>query len=394
MKTKQSHAHTGKRHVCFVITARPSYSRVRSALQAANAHPDLRVSIIGAASFLANRYGSAVQVLEEDGLSLSWRIDSLMNEDSLSTAAKTTAVQITELATAFVNLKPDLVVTIADRYETMATAVAASYMNIPLVHLQGGEVTGNIDEKVRHSVTKLADLHLVSNEDAKRRVIRLGEDPKRVIVTGCPSIDIAAKVKTRPTPIEDAFMNFSGVGEPIDVSQPFLVVLQHPVTTRHEAARNDMSETLAAISNLDIPVAWFWPNPDLGTSGTAEAIRAFREQTSKKNIAFLKNMKPENFLSLLLSCSCLVGNSSVGLRECAYLGVPVVNIGDRQQKRLRAENVIDATENRQSIENAIYYQLKRGAYETSLIYGKGDAGKRVADNLAVAPLVFEKQITY
>lgn len=394
MKSSTSDTTPKRRHICFVVTARPSYARVRSAIQAAVAHPDLRVSIIGTASFLANRYGSAAQLMERDGLKLDWRISTLMDEDSITAAAKTTANQIAELATAFGNIQPDAVVTIADRYETMATAVAASYMNIPLVHLQGGEVTGNIDEKVRHAITKLADLHLASNENAQQRIIRLGEDPDRVHVTGCPSIDIAADIENRTMEIGNPFANFRGVGEPIDINEPFLVVLQHPVTTHYETSRHELSETLKAISELKLPVAWFWPNPDLGTSGAAEAIRSFREQSPKTNIAFVKNMDPEKFLATLVRSSCLVGNSSVGIRECAYLGVPVVNIGDRQRNRLRAANVIDADENSKSIETAIRKQLAHGPYSRSDIYGKGDAGKRVANLLASERLVFSKQITY
>ena len=165
----------GKRQICVVVTARPSYSRIRTALQAIKRHPDLQLQLVVAASALLDRYGNAVQAIERDGFVPAARVYMVLEGENLVTSAKSTGLGLVELATVFDNLKPDAVVTVADRYETLATAVAASYMNIPVVHVQGGEVTGSIDEKVRHAVTKLANLHLVSTALARERVIRLGE---------------------------------------------------------------------------------------------------------------------------------------------------------------------------------------------------------------------------
>ena len=179
---------TQKRKVCVVITARPSYSRIKTALKAIIEHPDLELQLIVAASALLSRYGSAVEYIENDGFHIDEKVFMVIEGASPTSMAKTTGLGIIELATAFDNLKPDMVVTIADRFETMATAVAASYMNIPLVHIQGGEVTGSIDEKVRHAITKLADLHLVASDDAKTRLLKMGEHQEAVFVTGCPSL--------------------------------------------------------------------------------------------------------------------------------------------------------------------------------------------------------------
>src|ERR687897_3786120 len=187
-----------KRKICVVVTARPSYSRIRSALRAIQDHPDLELQLVVAASALLERYGSAIQAIEHDGFVPKARVYMVLEGENLVTSAKSTGLGLVELATVFDNLQPDAVVTVADRYETLATAVAASYMNLPVVHVQGGEVTGSIDEKVRHAVTKLSNLHLVSTSLARERVIRLGEDPKMVVVTGCPSIDIAAAVVAKP----------------------------------------------------------------------------------------------------------------------------------------------------------------------------------------------------
>src|SRR6195256_3576110 len=187
-----------KRKVCVVVTARPSYSRIKTALKAIEEHPDLELQLVVAASALLERYGSAVRYIEDDGFKISARVYMVLEGESLTSMPKTTGLGLLELATVFDNLRPDVVVTIADRYETLATAVAASYMNIPVAHVQGGEVTGSIDEKVRHAVTKLADLHFVSTARSAERVIRMGEDPSSVYVTGCPSIDLAAEVLDDP----------------------------------------------------------------------------------------------------------------------------------------------------------------------------------------------------
>jgi len=191
-----------KRQICVVVTARPSYSRIRSALLAIADHGALELQLVVAASALLERYGNAVQAIEHDGFDIRHRVYMVLEGENLVTSAKSTGLGLVELATVFDNLGPDAVVTVADRYETLATAVAAAYMNIPVVHVQGGEVTGSIDEKVRHAVTKLSNLPLVSTKLARERVIRLGEEPDSVVQTGCPSIDIAAEVARKIASIQ------------------------------------------------------------------------------------------------------------------------------------------------------------------------------------------------
>lgn len=386
-----------RRKVCVVVTARPSYSRIKTALQAIQDHPDLELQLVVAASALLERYGTAVRTIEADGFDIAARVYMVLEGENLAAMAKTTGLGLLELATVFDNLKPDVVVTVADRYETLSTAVAASYMNIPVAHVQGGEVTGSIDEKVRHAVTKLADLHFVSSDKAAERVIRMGEEPAKVFVTGCPSIDLALEVMERPAMDFDPFEKYGGVGASMDLSGGYLVVLQHPVTTEYQEARDQALETLHAISEITeagLPALWFWPNVDAGSDGTSNAIRSFRERHSPKNIHFFKNMEPTDFLRLLVGARCLVGNSSVGIRECAYLGVPTVNIGSRQSGRDRGRNVIDVEHDRGEIVSAIGRHLANGRCGSDPIYGDGRAGERIAELLARQPLGIEKRLTY
>lgn len=383
-----------KRKICVVVTARPSYSRIKTALQAIKDHPDLELQLVVAASALLDRYGSAVNYIKKDGFEITAKVFNILEGENLTAAAKTTGIGILELSTVFDNLSPDIVVTIADRFETMATAIAASYMNIPLAHIQGGEVTGNIDEKVRHAITKLADYHFVASSGAHERVLKLGEQSKFVINTGCPSIDLAAEVGSSPSFDFDPMSKYGGVGSSVDIAKDYLVVMQHPVTNEYSESRDHIEQTLQAIHDLRIPTFWFWPNVDAGSDGTSKGIRSFRERNRPENIHFFKNMEPQDFLRLLVNSRCLIGNSSVGIRECAYLGVPVVNIGSRQNRRDRGENVKDVNYSASEIKFAVEGWLSSERPNSSNVYGGGDAGNRIADRLCKLPLVFHKTIQY
>lgn len=383
-----------KRKVCVVVTARPSYSRIKTAICAVSRHPDLELQLVVAASALLDRYGRAVQIMEDDGLPINARVYSVLEGEHPTAMAKTTGLGLLEMATVFDNLRPDVVVTVADRYETMSTAVAAAYMNIPIAHVQGGEITGSIDEKVRHAVTKLADLHLVSTKKAAERVIHMGENPEMVHVTGCPSIDLACEVRRSPALDFDPIGKYGGVGTEVDLSSGYLVAMQHPVTTEYHLAKKQVVETLHAVTGIGLPVLWFWPNVDAGADGTSSGIRTFREVEKPESMHFFKNMEPHDFLRLLCNASCLVGNSSVGIRECSFLGVPVVNIGSRQTGRERGVNVFDAPHDREQITAAIRAHLSNGRYPTDFLYGDGRAGERIAQSLSTSPLPIEKRLPY
>ena len=382
------------RDICVVVTARPSYSRIKTAVRAIEDHQDLNLQLVIGASALLHRYGDTIDYIERDGFNISARVYMVVEGENPIASAKSTGLGLVELTTIFDNLKPDVVITIADRYETLATAVAASYMNLPVAHVQGGEVTGSIDEKVRHAVTKLSNLHFVATQKAAERVERMGEKSDAIFVTGCPSVDLAASILNNPDLDFDPFSKYGGVGETFDLSEDYLVVMQHPVTTEYENARFQVTETLHAVHETGIPAFWFWPNVDAGSDGTSKGIRVFREQNHAAKMHFYRNMAPEDFLRLVYNSRVVVGNSSVGIRECSFLGVPVVNIGSRQDGRERGANVIDVLDNREPILAAIRQQVNHGHYPQEMIYGDGKAGERIADLLARVPLLFEKRLTY
>ena len=380
--------------ICVVVTARPSYSRIKSALIAIDKHPELELQLVVAASALLDKYGTVTKTIEADGFKISARVMNVIDGGNLAAQAKTTGLGIIELASVFDNLNPDAVVTIADRFETMSTAIAASYLNIPLVHIQGGEITGNIDEKVRHAITKLSDLHLVASAKAKERVIKMGEIEGTVYQTGCPSIDLADEMMADSGLDFDPYEKYGGVGGKPVYEQGYLVVMQHPVTTEFEQSRAQAKTTLNVIADLGIPTFWFWPNVDAGASGTANAIRSFRENKKVDHIHFFKNMEPNDFLKLIKNSKCLIGNSSVGIRESGYLGIPVVNIGTRQDGRERGQNVIDVTYDTSEIIQAVKKQINCGPYQKDTIYGTGNAGNKIADILASHKMTFHKKLNY
>jgi UDP-hydrolysing UDP-N-acetyl-D-glucosamine 2-epimerase len=363
-------------------------------LTAIQKHLALELQLIVASSALLERYGKVVAHIEDDGFPIEARITNSTTTDHLTSAAFITASGIRELAQVFERIRPDVVVTIADRYETMATAIAAAYMNIPLAHVQGGEVTGNIDEKVRHAITKLADIHFVATSNARKRLIKMGEEPGKVFFTGCPSLDIVVDILKNPLLDFNPYSLYGGIGSQPDLANPYIIVLQHPVTTQPNQSEEQLNSTLTALISLQLPTLWFFPNADPGTAGTFHRLSKFYGQNTLLPFHFFNNMRPEHFLKVLNRSACLIGNSSCGIREGATLGVPTVNIGSRQEGRERGQNVVDALHNSASILEAARLQLSRVRFAPDFIYGKGNAGQQIADLLATIPLTYEKKITY
>lgn len=383
------------RKVLVVIGSRANYGSIKSVMRAVTAHPDLQLKIIVGASALLDRFGSVVDVIERDGFVPDARVNMIVEGETPVTMAKSTGLGLLELPTLFELLKPDIIVTVGDRFETMATAVASAYMNIPLAHTMGGEVTGTIDESIRHAITKLAHVHFPANRDSADRIIRLGEDPLAVHVVGCPRIDLVADIVSKGSTAEDAeWLDHEGVGGLISLDRPFLLVSQHPVTTEYGQAERQITETLMALHELHLPTVMLWPNVDAGSEDISRGMRKFREQYKPDYIRFYKNFPVETYLRLMKSAACLVGNSSAPLREGAFLGTPAVNIGSRQEGRERAPNVIDVAPDRAAIVAAIRRQLAHGPYARAEMYGDGHAGARIADVLAVTPLHVQKRIQY
>ncbi|MEK7646879.1 MAG: UDP-N-acetylglucosamine 2-epimerase [Patescibacteria group bacterium] len=375
-----------KRKICFIITSRNHYARSKLILGELKRRKDVELQIIIGASALLPKYGDVVSSLKNDGFNYNFKIATAFEGGDPLAMAKTTGIGVTEFATAFSNLEPDVVVVRGDRYEILSAAVAAAYLNIPIAHLEGGDVTGNIDESVRHAVTKLAHIHFATNKQSKDRIIRMGEKPNYVFNFGCPGLELIAKGRYG---VSGA--SIRGVGSVIDINKPYLMAMQHPVTSEIDKNRENVTKTLQAVHELQIPTIWLWPNIDAGTDEISKGIRIFREKNNPKNIYFIKHLPPEEFLGLLKKSLCLIGNSSAGIKECSYFGVPVVNIGSRQNGRMHAENVVDTNYAKNSIKRAIERQLKHGKYQLSNMYFQPGTGRKIAQVLAKTKLYTQKR---
>lgn len=384
------------RKVCVITGNRAEYSRVKSVMWAVQDHPELALQVVVTGAHLLRRYGESVKEIERDGFQIDARVHLIIEGENPATMAKSTGLGIIEIATWLENLRPDVVVAPTDRFETLSTAVAAVLMNLPVAHIQGGEVSGSIDESIRHAITKLAHCHFPATEKSRERIIRMGEDPSTVFNVGCPATDLVVRVA--PGTQTELFQHPEVRPKEervLDPEAPTLLVVQHPVTTEYGSGFQQIQETLAALKALGMQVVMFWPNVDAGSQDIVVGIRRFLLHERMERLFLYRHFSNEVFVRLMQHAVCMVGNSSAGIRETCYLGTPVVNIGTRQQDRERGHNVIDVPYDRQAIQRAIEAQVAHGKYAADPVYGDGTAGRQIADILARVDLKrIQKKLAY
>lgn len=380
------------RKICVVVASRANYGRVKPVLKAIEKHKDLELQLVVGASMLLDRYGKAVDVVKKDGFIPLKQVYYILEGESLATQAKSTGMGIIELSSVFEELRPDVVITVADRFETMATAIAASYLNIPLAHIQGGEITGNIDETVRHAITKLSHYHFPATQESGKRLLKMGEEEWRVKVTGCPSIDTLVQ---QSATLEDCkeFVK-KRTRKTIDLEKPFLLVTQHPVTSEYTDGQKQIMETLDALRSFKEQKMILWPNIDAGSNLVSLGIRSFQDRAGNENFFYFKNFPPEIYNCFMKNAVCLVGNSSSFIREASFLGTPAVIVGDRQEGREHGSNVVYADYSKEDIKEKITQQLSHGRCPSEHIFGSGNAGIQIADYLAGVDLIINKRMTY
>jgi UDP-hydrolysing UDP-N-acetyl-D-glucosamine 2-epimerase len=384
-----------KRKVCIVITTRGNFAKMKSVMRYIVACPELELQLAVGGSAILERYGTMFGAINGAGFDIDHTVHFVVEGENPITMAKSAGMAVVELSTVFENLRPDVVVVIADRFEALSIAISASYMNIPLAHIEGGEVSGSIDESVRHAITKLSHLHFPATHKAAERIERLGEARKTIFPVGCTSFDVFEELDLKDLKSIMELQHRSGVGSVLDVREPYLLVIQHPVTTEYESNFRNVNETIEAIDSLHMNAFWIWPNMDAGSDWVSKAIRVFREQRNPDDYVHLfKSLPIEYFAPLLNNAACIVGNSSAGIREASFLGVPCVNVGTRQAGRERGRNVVDVGYDRDEIEKAICQQLDHGHYKPDYIYGNGNAGAKIAAILKDFKFDLQKQITY
>jgi UDP-hydrolysing UDP-N-acetyl-D-glucosamine 2-epimerase len=386
-----------KRKVCVAIFSRANYGSIRKVLEKLKTNSKIELQILVGGSANIEKYGSVSKLIKKDKFFIDEEIYFLVEGETPTTMVKTTALGMIEIATAFQRLKPDIVLTVGDRYETLSTVVSAAYMNIPVAHTMGGEVTGTIDESIRHAITKFSHIHFPANEKAKNNIIKMGENKKHVFNVGCPRIDLVKScLKNKPRDINElVFGREEGVGEKFNLNGDFLTLMHYPVTTEYGKNYKHMCQILDAIRKINIPKLIFWPNADAGSEEISAAIREYREKKYIQKAWFVKNLDHETFFHVLKMTKCLIGNTSAAIREGSFIGVPTVSIGTRQNGRERGKNVIDARYNTEEIHKKILFQMKnKKKLAKSSLYGNGNAASKIVRILETIQVNVQKKLTY
>ena len=376
------------RKICIISGHRSDYGRLKPVIQAVKDHPDLESIFIVAASHLLPDQGKTIDTIKEDGLQIDSVARTIVEGEDLVAMAKSVGLGILELPTILENYTPDVVVVHGDRFEALSVAISAAMMNIPVAHIQGGEVTGSIDESIRHAITKMAHIHFPSTDKSRERIFKMGERPESVFTVGSPAIDAIRAVINRPK--EELYRKYK-----LDPNSPFLIMAQHPVTTEFNRLREEISETLRAIYELKIRTIMIFPNIDAGSKDMVAKIRHFEMSYHLPFVNKYKHIHFDDFIGLMSFCACMAGNSSAGIIESSYIGTPVVNIGTRQNGRERGKNVIDVGYNSNEIIEAIKRNVQHGRFPSESIYGDGNSSKKIADILASCDLsCIQKKIAY
>lgn len=377
------------RKIAIPVVDRANFGRLLPVMQAIQEHPDLEMQVIASGTTLLDRFGRTEKQIIEAGFNIDSRVYVELEGGRPVTMAKSLGFCVIEAATALNNLQPDVVLLIGDRYEALGFAMAAAYQNIPLAHIQGGEISGSIDESARHAISKFAQYHFPSTDQAARILLQLGERPDTVFNYGCPVGDLILRMD--PSLPENAFS--SGVGAPIDASDEYALVIFHPVTTSYENQESECLNLLHAMQEIQMPTIWLWPNIDAGGDTISRVLRSYRETDHENRwLRMVKGFNPSLYQKVLFNASIAIGNSSSFLRDTSFMGTPVVLVGDRQQTREHAKNVVRTNAKKLDIEAAVEMQRTHGRYPISQLYGDGTAGPRIAQKLAEMPLYVQKKL--
>jgi UDP-hydrolysing UDP-N-acetyl-D-glucosamine 2-epimerase len=382
---------TGPRKICVVLVDRANYGRLKPVMHAIAARPELELQVVAAGTMVLERFDQPVNVVRQDGFQIDGEIFIELEGSTPATMAKSVGFGVVEFASEFQRLRPDVVLLIGDRYEALAAAIAAAYMNVCIAHIQGGEVSGSIDESARHAISKFAHFHFPSTQRSAEYLVRMGENPSNILAVGCPSSDIARLLDRRLT---HEIIHTGGGGAQIDVTQPFLLVLFHPTTTEYGGERGQMEAVLAALATLQRQTVLLWPNIDAGADHISKAVRSFRVNQQPDWLRTLTNLTPGDYLKVLANAACAIGNSSSFVRDASYFGTPVVLVGNRQEGRETDIHVTQTAPLTEAILAAARRQLAHGHYAPSTLYGDGHVSERIARALGELSPYVQKRLHY
>lgn len=320
-----------------------------------------------------------MKLLAADGFPIHARLPLFLEGGNPRVMAKSVGFGLLGIPDIFEKLRPDIILINGDRFEMLPVAFATVSLNIPLAHIEGGDVSGTLDESTRHAISKLAHIHFPATKKSAERIRSMGENPAHIFVTGSPVIDTLAKLDLSLD--NSLHKRYAIGGEQIDFSKPYLLILQHPVTTRYEKNHPEMEELISAVDSVPVQKLFLTPNIDAGSDGVSAALRSYREQ-KPSGTAFYKYFIPNDFYRIFSHAAVVLGNSSSFIRESAFLGIPAVVVGDRQWGRERAENVKEVEFDRKKIVEAVNNQLKHGKYASNLLFGDGTAAQKIVKVLA------------
>ena len=372
-----------QKELLCVITARASYSRVRTVLLNLKNNPDIRVTICLSASASDPLYGDLFKILKDDGFELINVIENNLSQTSSSTSVKVVALSLLDIEGFLRGNKFDGVITIADRYETIATAICASFTNTKLFHIQGGEISGNIDDKVRNAISMLSDVHFPATDLSKQNLLRYGIHRDDIYQYGCPSVDQFVSESTGPSELSFAtLITEKSIGHASLQYGNFHIVMMHPETDKADVNEEYAAMLLNLVSESNHEsFLWFWPNSDPASNYISKTLRAYRESNECKNVNFVKNLPPSQFVYLLNGAKSLIGNSSLGVRETAVIGMPVLNIGYRQKDRESHNNVIHCKWDSRAISSSFEKIKGLNRNVPDYKYGKGNTGELIAKKI-------------
>ncbi|QAA31666.1 UDP-N-acetylglucosamine 2-epimerase [Clostridium manihotivorum] len=381
--------------VLAITGIRSEYFILQPILEEVQSRENVELKLIVTGTHLSAVHGNTYKIIENDGFNII-KLESLLSSDSLEGRCKSIGIQMMGLTDIVVREKPDWLLVLGDREESISTATVGTYLNIPVAHVCGGDrVVGNIDDSIRHAVTKLAHLHFPTTEENGERILKMGEEPWRVNVVGNPSLD---SIRKQPDLSYEYINNKLGIN--IKEDEPFILLIKHPLSSEISEAAEQMRVTLEAVSELGYETVITYPNSD---AGGFEMIGVINEFVQKYDfINAFKTIPKDLFTNLQRKAALLLGNSSSGLLEAPFLKLPVVNVGNRQKQRQHSENIIFVTHDKEQIKKAIETAIRDEEFisvcqNCSNPYGDGYSAKRIVDtlfNTEINQRLLNKQITY
>ena len=366
------------RKILYITGTRADYGLMEKCLSKINDSPDLDLEIVACGMHLMKEFGSSINEIKKNGFKTNI-IDVVFENDNKESMAKFLGEFIILLTEKIKDINPDIILLLGDRAEMLGGAIVGTYLNIPTAHLHGGEVSSTVDEYARHAITKLSNIHLVSSKLSKKRIISMGENPENVYLVGAPGLDaVLEKELISPEIIADKYE--------LNLSKPFMIAIQHPVSLEIGESKKQILETLKAIEDLKYQTILIYPNADAGGRAMIETINEYKETHDLSFLKTFKNIEHDDFLSLLAVADIMIGNSSSGIFEALYFNLPVVNIGSRQNGRERGKNIIDVEYNslkiKEAVNKAMSTEFKENLINSYKPYGDGKACDKIVEILA------------